>query len=224
MLYRLLRFGVVALSVTMVAGAVAQPITGTEVVRAIQAANALSGQIRGYHRGPSAWNGYAPPPPGYCRTMSEGEHALTELARLASKALLFRQSDLALRVEKAGDVLSDELDEEEKINDEAGMIFDIYPCPAATSTYATRAISLRAIEQRMPGCRKRADALRVSFGARRSVMDQCLRSPGRPFAKSEPPVPFERQSKHSYPQHRHARVAVVPASAITRSVCLSAEV
>jgi hypothetical protein len=130
--------------------------------------------------------------------MSEGEFALKDLARLASKSLLFRQSGLALRLEKAGDLLSDELDEEEKINDEADMNFDVYPCPATTSTYASRAISLRAIEQRMPGCRRRADALRVSFGARRSVMDQCLRSPGRPLAKAKPRSPFERQANMEF--------------------------
>jgi hypothetical protein len=181
MLHRLLRSGVVALGVTMVASAVAQPITGIEAGRAIAAASTLSGQIRGYHRGAGAWIGYGPPPPGYCRIMSQGELVLKELSRLASKAIYDREYVLALRLQSAGDRLSDELDEEEEINNEAGMSYDVYPCPAATSSYAGRAIVLRAVERRMPGCRARMDAQRVSFAARRSSMQRCLSLPGRPL-------------------------------------------
>ena len=51
--------------------------------------------------------------------MREGEAVLKELARLASRAILYRQPGLALRLQRAGDGLSDELDEEEEINQQA---------------------------------------------------------------------------------------------------------
>jgi hypothetical protein len=181
MLHRLLILGVVALSAIMVVSAVAQPITAVEAGRAIAAAGALSGQIRSFHRGAGAWMGYPPPPPGYCRVMSEGELVLKDLSRLASKAIYDREYGLALRLQRAGEQLGDELDEEEEINNEAGMTYDVYPCPAATSSYAARAIVLRAVERRMPACRARMDAQRVSFAARRSGMQQCLSLPGRPL-------------------------------------------
>ena len=181
MLHRLLISGVVALGVTMVVSAVAQPITAIEAGRAIAAAGTLSAQIRSYHRGPGAWLGYGPPPPGYCRIMSEGELVLKALSRLASTAIYDREFGLALRLQRAGDQLSDELDAEEEMNNEAGMTYNVYPCPAATSSYAARAIVLRAVERRMPACRARVDAQRVSFAARRSSMQQCLSLPGRPL-------------------------------------------
>jgi hypothetical protein len=111
--------------------------------------------------------------------MRAGELALMDLARIASKALLYRQAGLALRLQTAGDRLGDELDVEEVINDEAGMTYDVYPCPAATSAYAARAQLLNPIDRRVPSCRGRANALRVSFAARRDVMQHCLHLPGR---------------------------------------------
>jgi hypothetical protein len=39
-----------------------------------------------------------------------------------------------------------------------------------------RAGVLRAIEQKMPACRKQANAQRLTLDARRSFMRQCLRS------------------------------------------------
>jgi hypothetical protein len=56
------RFGSIAATAAMLVSAGAQPITETQAVRAIQSANALSNQIRSFHRGPKAWKGYTPPP------------------------------------------------------------------------------------------------------------------------------------------------------------------
>lgn len=118
--------GVVALCISMSPAAVAQSI-GMEAAAAIQTAHALGSRIYSYHRGPAAIR----LPLSYCRTMSDGEYALKELARLASRALLLRDTGLALRLEQAGDRLSDELDQEEATNDQAGMTYDVYPCPAS---------------------------------------------------------------------------------------------
>jgi hypothetical protein len=59
--------------------------------------------------------------------MRGGEAVLKELARLASRAILYRQSGLALRLQRAGDGLGDELDEEEEINQQANIPYTVYP-------------------------------------------------------------------------------------------------
>jgi hypothetical protein len=176
MLHRLLLSGLVVIGVaaTAISNAAAQPFTGTAAAGAIRDANALAGRIRGYHR----WTGLTPPPGSYCATMREGEAVLKELARLSSRAILYRQPGLALRLQRAGDGLSDELDEEEEINQQANIPYTVYPCPVSPASYPARAIVLRGIERRMPLCRRQADALRLSFDARRSLMQQCLRRPG----------------------------------------------
>jgi hypothetical protein len=117
MLHRLLLSGLVVIGVaaTAIVNAAAQPFTGTAAAGAIRDAYALAARIRGYHR----WTGLTPPPGSYCATMREGEAVLKELARLASRAILYRQSGLALRLQRAGDGLSDELDDEEEINQQA---------------------------------------------------------------------------------------------------------
>jgi hypothetical protein len=178
MLHRWLLSGFIALAVAeaTIASAAAQPFTEVGAANAIRDANALSGRIRGYHRGPGAWTGLPPPPASYCPTMREGEAVQKELARLASLAILYRQPGLALRLQSAGDALSDELDEEEEINQLSDIPYTIYPCPAPPAPYPARPVVLRLIEQRMPLCREEADAVRVSFGARRTLMQQCLRS------------------------------------------------
>jgi len=117
-------------------------------------------------------------PASYCPTMRAGEATLKELARLASRAILYRQPGLALRLQGAGDALSDELDEEEEINQQADIPYTVYPCPVPAAPYPARAIAVRVVEQRMPACRRKADALRLSFDARRRLMQQCLRRPG----------------------------------------------
>ena len=171
MVHRSLLAGVIALGLAAIspAGAVAQPVESL-----IAAANRLSAQIASYHRGPGAWRGTTPPPPSYCPTMREGEVVLKELARLASRAILYRTPGLALRLQRAGDRLSDELDEEEKINNAAEIPFEIFPCPAPRP-YPARAFVIPAMERRMAACRVEADALRLSFEARRALMQQCLR-------------------------------------------------
>src|SRR5262249_47533170 len=65
-----------------------------------------------------------------------------------------------------GDALSDALDEEEEINQQAGNPYSIYPCPPP-GPYPARAVVLRIIDPRVPACRRQADALQVSFDARR---------------------------------------------------------
>jgi hypothetical protein len=100
---------------------------------------------------------------------------MKELARLASRAILYRLPDLALALQAAGNRLGDELDEEEIINSAAAMPYTVYPCPVAGSPYPARATFLFLVERRMPTCRREADALRLSFAARRTLVQQCLR-------------------------------------------------
>ena len=109
--------------------------------------------------------------------MREGEAVLKQLSRLASRAILYRAPGLALSLQQAGDRLSDELDEEEETNQQAGMPYTLYPCPVP-APYPPRALVLRIVDAKAPACRRRADAARVSFDARRSLMQRCLRIPG----------------------------------------------
>ena len=109
MLHRLLLAGLVALGV-MTSSATAQPFSEAAVARAIGQAASLSARIRGYHH----WQGLTPPPASYCATMREGEAVEKELARLASRAILYRQPGLALGPDSGEfTMMSDELDEEE---------------------------------------------------------------------------------------------------------------
>ena len=176
MSHRLLLSGFVALGLTAttIVAASAQPFTEATAAAAIQAANALSARIRAYHH----WQGLTPPPASYCPTMREGEAVQKELARLASRAILYRQPGLALSLQRAADALSDELDEEEEVNHQADIPYSVYPCPAPPAPYPARAIVLRLVVPRVPACRRQADAVRVSFEARRTLMQQCLRVPG----------------------------------------------
>ncbi len=177
MLRRWLASGLVALGVALaaIASANAQPSLATQAGSAMRAANALSGRIAAYHRGPGRWTGLTPVPPGYCGTMREGEAVMKELARLASRAILYRLPGLALELQRAGNRLGDELDEEELINQAAGIPYTVYPCPVASQLYPARAAVLPLAERRMPACRREADALGVSFAARRTLIQQCLR-------------------------------------------------
>jgi hypothetical protein len=176
MLRRLLLSGLVALALAAAeaASAAAQPSVGAQAGATIRTANALASRIAAYHRGPGRWTGSTPVPPGYCATMREGEAVMKELARLASRAILYRLPDLALALQAAGNRLGDELDEEEIINQAAGIPYTVYPCPVASQPYPARATMLFLAEQRMPACRREADALRVSFAARRTLVQQCL--------------------------------------------------
>ena len=158
-----------------IVSAAAQPFMGSEASRVIRAASALSARIAAYHRGPGSWTGYTPVPPGYCGTMREGEAVVKELSRLASRALLYRLPGLALELQAAGNRLSDELDEEEMINQAADIPYTVYPCPVEGPPYPARATVLYLVEARMPTCRVKADALRASFAARRTLIQQCLR-------------------------------------------------
>jgi hypothetical protein len=158
-----------------IAGAAAQPSVGAQASATMRTANALSNRIASYHRGPGRWTGSTPVPPGYCATMREGEAVMKELARLASRAILYRLPGLAVELQAAGNRLGDELDEEEIINQAAGIPYTVYPCPVASQPYPARATFLFLVERRMPTCRREADALRLSFAARRTLVQQCLR-------------------------------------------------
>jgi hypothetical protein len=172
---RALLVGLVALGLTIATSrAPAQTFSEPVVARAIGAAGALAARVRGLHR----WTGMTPVPVDYCDTMREGEAVMKELARLASRAILYRVPGLALRLQHAGDLLSDELDIEEEANQQADIPYSIYPCPTPPGPYPQRALPLRLIEARAPTCRRRADALRISFEARRAWLQQCLRVPG----------------------------------------------
>jgi hypothetical protein len=177
-MHRLLLWGIVALGLAATTSATAQPFTESTVAGSIRAADALAARIRAYHRGPGAWTGLTPVPTSYCPTMVEGEAVIKELARLASRAILYNLPGLALRLQHVGDRLSDELDEEEEINQQAGVPFTVFPCPVPPGPYPARAAVLRIVELRMPPCRVQANAVRVSFDARRNLMQQCLRIPG----------------------------------------------
>ncbi len=174
-MHRLLLSGLVALAVMATTGVTAQPFGEAAAARAIRDAGALAARIRGYLR----WQGLTPPPAGYCATMQAGEAVVKELARLASRAILYRQPGLALRLQRAGDLLSDALDQEEMINQQADVPFTVYPCPAPPGPYPARPYVLRIVAQLMPACREEANALGLSFAARRARMQQCLRIPGR---------------------------------------------
>ena len=170
----LLGFLALAGTATTIGGAAAQPSLERAAAIAIGNAGALSARIRSYHRGPGAWTGLRPPPPSYCTTMREGEAVLKELARLASRAILYRQIGLAVRLQRAGDALSDEVDEEVGINQQADIPYTIYPCPVPPGVYPARAVLISPVDQRVPFCRRQMDALQVSFDARRSRMQKCL--------------------------------------------------
>jgi hypothetical protein len=144
------------------ASAAAKPFTETVAAGLIR--DAYAARIRGSHRSP---------PASYCPTMCAGEAILTQVARLASRAILYRLPGLALSLQRAGDAL----DEEEEINQQAGNPYSIYPCPPP-GPYPARAVVLRIIDPRAPACRRQADALQVSFDARRALMQKCLRIPG----------------------------------------------
>jgi hypothetical protein len=176
MLRRLLPCGLVALGLAAatIVSASAQPFVGA-AGGTIRAANGLAGRIAAYHRGPGAWTGATPVPAAYCATMREGEAVMKELARLASRAILYRLPGLALDLQAAGNRLSDELDEEEIINSAAGIPYTVYPCPVPGQPYPARAAVLGPANLRMPACRREADALRLSFAARRTLVQQCLR-------------------------------------------------
>ena len=175
MSHRLLLSGIVAIGVvaTAMASAGAQPFSEAAAGVAVRDASALAARIRGYHR----WTGLTPPPASYCPTMRAGEATLVVLARLANRAIRYRQSGLALELQRIADQLSDALDEEEAINDQANIPYSIYPCPVAQS-HPARAIILPLVQQQMPACRRKADGARASFDARRALMQQCLRVRG----------------------------------------------
>jgi hypothetical protein len=174
---RLLVSGLLALGVaaTAIASAGAQPFTEARAGAVIQKAGALAARIRAYHRGPGIWTGATPPPVSYCPDMREGERVIKELAYLSSKAILYRQPGLALRLQHAGDALSDELDEEEEINNAVDIPYQVFPCPVLGAAYPARAAVIGFVERRMSFCRVEANALRNSFEARRALMQQCLR-------------------------------------------------
>src|SRR5262249_22907829 len=118
MLQRLLLSGLVAIGVASAAmpSATAQRFTEAVAAGVIRDAYALASRIRAYHRGPGSWSGLTPVPGSYCPTMRAGEATLKELARLASRAILYRQPGLALRLQGAGDALKDQLDEKGESN------------------------------------------------------------------------------------------------------------
>jgi hypothetical protein len=173
---RLLVPGLVALGLTAtsIAGAAAQPFTEIAGGSVIGRASALAARIHAFHR----WTGSTPPPASYCPTMRAGETAMVELARLSNRAIRYRQPGLALQLQRTADRLSDELDEEEAINDQAGIPYSGYPCLVIQSSYPSRAVVLRFIKPRVPACRSKADAAKTSFDARRALMQQCLRVAG----------------------------------------------
>jgi hypothetical protein len=173
---RLPALALVALSLTAatITSTAAQPFTETAGGSVIGRASALAARIHAFHR----WTGSTPPPASYCPTMRAGEAVMVELARLSNRAIRYHQSALALQLQRTADRLSDALDEEEAVNDQAGIPYSGYPCPVPASSYPARAVVLRFIEPRMPACRRKADAARTSFDARRTLMQQCLRVPG----------------------------------------------
>jgi hypothetical protein len=164
-------FLIAAVIMVILGPVAAQPFTEIAGGSVIGRANALAARIHAFHR----WTGSTPPPASYCPTMRAGEAVMVELARLANRAIRYHQPGLALELQRAGDRLGDELDEEEAISDQAGIPYNGYPCLVVQPSYPSRAVVLALIERRVSGCRRKADAARVSFDARRALMHQCLR-------------------------------------------------
>jgi hypothetical protein len=169
-----LAFVVLGLTAATITSTAAQPFTEIAGGSVVGRANALAARIHAFHR----WTGSTPVPASYCPTMRAGEAAMVELSRLSNRAIRYHQSGLALQLQRTADRLSDALDEEEAVNDQAGVPYSVYPCPVPAAAYPPRAVVLRFIEPRMPSCRRKADAARASFDARRTLMQQCLRVPG----------------------------------------------
>src|SRR5262249_42489107 len=113
MLHRLLLSGLVAIGVAAAAmpSATAQRFTEVGAAGPRGAATALGGGFPASHGGPGRWPGLPPVRGSYSPPMRGGGGVGRELARLASRAILYRQPGLALRLQRAGDALSDELDE-----------------------------------------------------------------------------------------------------------------
>lgn len=122
-------------------------------------------QVDGLHAGPA----------GLLPHHARGRGGAEELSRLASRAILYRLPGLALELQAVGNRLGDALDEEEVVNLAADIPYTVFPCPVENTPYPARATALLLIEPRMPGCRAKADALRTSFAARRTLLQQCLR-------------------------------------------------
>jgi len=171
--YRLLLMACLALEAAATTSAAAQTYPEGLGPPSVGRAAALAAHIRAFHR----WTGLTPLPADYCVTMREGEAVQKALAKLAGRAILYRQPGLALELQRAGDALSDALDEEEFINQQAEIPFVDFPCPVPAPAYPARAVVLRLVEPRMPFCRMQGNALRISFEARRAMMQQCLRLP-----------------------------------------------
>jgi hypothetical protein len=177
MVRELILSGLVAVSLpTGTIGAAAQPTARAPNV-VIQEASSLRAQIHRFHASPGRWMGYTPPPPGYCRILVAGELVVKELVYLANKAIQYGPPGLVSSLQNAADGLGDELDHEEEINNQAGFNYEpnAYPCPAPSSPFAARAGVLVAVNQIMPACRDKANALRLAVAARRNLMQQCLR-------------------------------------------------
>jgi hypothetical protein len=177
MLRELMVSGLVAAGLAAGASSVAAQLGARPPNVVIQEANALRAQIHRFHAGPGAWIGYSPPPANYCRILSTGELVLKELVYLANRAIQYGPPGLVSPLQRAADGLGDELDHEEEINNQSGFNYapNAYPCPSPNSPFAARAAVLPAVNQRMPGCRIKADALRLTAVARRNLMQQCLR-------------------------------------------------
>jgi hypothetical protein len=177
MMRELIVSGLVAVGLFAATTSAVAQRTGRAASVVIQEANALRAQIHRYHAGPGIWTGSTSPPAGYCRVMGSGELVVKELVYLANRALLYGPPGLASTLQRTADGLSDALDQEEQINDQAGFNYapDSYPCPAPSSPFARRAAVLAAVNQRMPYCRDKANALRITTAARRNLMQQCLR-------------------------------------------------
>ena len=101
---------------------------------------------------------------------------MKELARLASRAILYRLPGLALDLQAAGNRLGDALDEEEMINLVADIPYTVFPCPVegpALSRARNRALSRRGTDACLPRARRMRCGCRSPRGER--CMQQCLR-------------------------------------------------
>jgi hypothetical protein len=144
---------------------------GMDISTVVKTANALSFRIHSFHQGTGI---KMPSLPNYCIEMGEAEFALKAVTRSANDALFGHSRGLALKLQSVANRLSDELDVEEAINEQSVY----HPCetPVASGASAIdRASFVRRVRQRLPFCQTKADALRVTFAARRELMRDCLR-------------------------------------------------
>ena len=132
-------------------------------------------------RGPSHWAVAVRKPDGEIAEVSHSVRSVMARHRIwrlpIVRGVVALVESLGIGFKALGFSANAQLDEEEEVNSQSGIHYTLYPCPVS-APYPPRAPVLRILDAKAPACRRRADALRVSFDARRALMQRCLRIPG----------------------------------------------